>query len=242
MSDEHACKAGKRCRARTRTEDDKGWTPAATHTPHTMCDPCIRWVETDAAALWADYLALHHMVGERPNTQHDSGSKRPDPTSQIPINVHVDALMRDIVDTVERSAEQISDVLHIDNPQNENPTALLAAALAIVEPNITILARVREFDSHQWNEAGDQLVAVDTDGAKLCLKLAELHHRAQNQLGETQGRDRMPVPCPRCEHSTLGRWHGAENVNCLHCGSSWTESDYKRMTLILADDYQELAG
>lgn len=240
MSEDHVCRAGKRCTARTRTEDGKGWTPAATINPNSLCNSCIRWVESETAALWADYLALHRIVGERPNAQHEGG-KRPDPTSQIPLNVHVDALMRDIVDTVERAAEQIADILHIDNPEHPNPTALLAAGLAIVEPNITILSRVGKFDAQQWNDAGDKVEALNTDGPTLCLKLAELHHHAQNQLGETRGRDRMPVPCPRCEHSALGRWHGADNVDCLHCGSSWTESDYKRMTLILADDYQELA-
>lgn len=238
MSD-HICRADAFCKGRSRTEDGKGWIPAATTVSDTLCESCIRHVEAAVRELWGDYMALSRMIGEKPNTTRSEGGKAA-PASQVPINVHVDALMGDIVQTVDRCAEQVADAMRIPNPEQKLRTALLAAGLAIIEPNIAVLAQVGKFDAVEWEPGGEKFDVIELNGPTLCLQLADLHRRARSQAGETRGRDKMPVPCPRCEYTALGRWHGAESVDCARCGSVWSDEDYKRLTMVLADDYKEL--
>ncbi|WP_009473854.1 hypothetical protein [Rhodococcus sp. JVH1] len=239
---DHICRAGDNCQGRQRdSEDRKVWIPAATTVANTLCDSCINSVEQAVSTLWGHYMRLHHILGEMGTVQHSAG-KHPSPSPTVPINVHYDALMVEIVRTVDRCAEQVADVLHMSNPEHERPTALLAAGLAIIEPNIRVLAQVGRFDALEWKKGGEEYDTVELDGPILCMKLLDLRRRARACVGELQGRDRMPVPCPRCEYCELGRWHGSEVINCNSCGSTWTNDDYRHMTMILADDYKELAG
>lgn len=81
---------------------------------------------------------------------------------------------------------------------------------------------------------------VEVDGVDLALDLVVVVGRARARVGITRRRDRMPVPCPRCEHDTLGRWVGGDVVDCLHCHAIWSEPEYRRLTLVLAEDYRGL--
>ncbi|WP_064075892.1 hypothetical protein [Prescottella equi] len=231
---DHTCRADTSCRGRRRNEHSE-WIPATTENPNTLCQSCTRAVETAVAHLWDDYLGLRRSFRDR-DVRPDTGPKSGTPTPQIPVNVHTDALMHEIEDTTIRCAEAITDVLRTPPADIRD----LGRALEIVEPNITALLRVPEHDAMDWNRAGEQWIPVTYDGPTLALQLADLHRRARATLGVERARDRMPVPCPRCEEMQLGRWHGDTTVTCLACGSSWTEDDYHRLTLILADDYHDI--
>lgn len=109
-------------------------------------------------------------------------------------------------------------------------------ALELVEANLDALLMAPPTEHMAWSRDGTEFDHVVFDGPQLALQLVDLHRRARVLAGVARGRDRMPVPCPRCESAELGRWHGEDTVNCLACGSIWTESDYRRLTLVLADD------
>ena len=82
-----------------------------------------------------------------------------------------------------------------------------------------------------------------------CTSLLQLPHADQwghqalslaTRLRRASGRDelvhRLLLPCPRCERKGLERKDGSSTVACRRCGSSWPESDYERLTVILADE------
>ncbi|BDB62372.1 hypothetical protein [Rhodococcus sp. RDE2] len=234
----HACRAGGFCRGRTRAPETGQWIPALTIRPDFLCEGCIRAVTAATAALWQDYLALYRAFGDTSITGPATGPRATSPTPAVPVNVHTDALMGEIADTAHRCATVIAERLALDTDPDERA---VGHNLDLIEKNIEVLLMVPEHDAMVWLPGGEQWESTTQDGVSLALRLVDLHRRASSTLGVTRGRDRMPLPCPRCEESQLGRWHGSELIDCLACGCLWTEFDYRRMTTILATDYQEFA-
>ncbi|UVT24959.1 hypothetical protein NXT08_22420 [Rhodococcus pyridinivorans] len=233
----HACRANDTCRNRVRDYETGNWLSALTIRPRFLCQGCIGAVTAASAALWEDYLALHRAFEDTSITGPTSGRPAASPTPPVPVNVHTDALMGEIADTAHRCAVVIAERLGLADPHERH----VGHNLDLIENNIAILLDVPEHDAMGWLRGGEQWAAIRQDGVSLALGLVDLHRRASATLGVSRGRDRMPLPCPRCEESQLGRWHGAELIDCLACGAAWTEFDYRRMTTILATDYQEFA-
>ncbi|MEZ5152107.1 hypothetical protein [Rhodococcus zopfii] len=233
----HQCRAGQGCRGREYDPESGQWVPALTLRPRFLCPTCIRAVASAAAALWEDYLTLHRVFGDTTVRGPSTGVRAASPTPAVPVNVHADALAQDIADTAHRGALCIADRLGRDAPA-EHATGV---CLDLIEQNLPVLLDVGEHEAMAWHRDGESWGATVQDGPGLAWRLVGLHQRASAMLGVTRGRDRSPLPCPHCEHSQLGRWHGAELFDCLACGSAWTEADYRRMTTILSDDYREFA-
>lgn len=232
---DHTCRAGQFCRGRVRSaEEPYDWIPAQSREPNNLCKSCFRAVEGAVSELFNDVDALSGMFTE-PTAAPVGGSKAASPAPAVPVNVFSESLAKDIRDTVERCAEGIADVLHTTF-ETGSP---FSTAMAMLQPNIETLLQVPWHEAMEWNRAGDDFDHTVKDGPQLALELVDLHRRARAQVGKDRGRDRMPVPCPRCEESQLGRWHGGTVINCLACGSSWPEEDYKRLTLVLSSDYEE---
>lgn len=236
-STSHHCRAGTGCRGRTRNPDTEQWTPALTIRPHYLCSSCIRSVVTATEHLWHDYLELHRAIGDTSVTPPAGGVRAPSPNPAVLINVHTDALMNDIVDTAHRCAVLIAEQLGLDEPDQRAVTR----SIELVEKNVPVLLDIPEHESMAWNRDGESWGHATQDGVGLALRLVELHRSASATLGVTRCRDRMPLPCPMCEEPRLGRDHGEETINCSGCGATWTETDYRRMTTIFADDYKEFA-
>jgi N6-adenosine-specific RNA methylase IME4 len=70
----------------------------------------------------------------------------------------------------------------------------------------------------------------------------ELARRAERAAGLDRLVHHLPVPCPSCDMRTLTREDGAEQVECRACGDVWPEDTYRRLTLVLASDYRDVAG
>jgi hypothetical protein len=70
----------------------------------------------------------------------------------------------------------------------------------------------------------------------------ELARRAERAAGLDRLVHHLPVPCPSCDTRALTREDGAEQVDCQACGRVWREDEYRRLTLILASDYRDVAG
>lgn len=109
MSAAHRCITGPRCRGR----EDKA-QPATTERPNTLCDACLN-AHTDAIKrLLRDYAMLYATIGERQTTAGEAVKSTPTPG--IPINIHADRLMADIVEWAQRGALVIARKLNIAPP------------------------------------------------------------------------------------------------------------------------------
>ncbi|WP_418346187.1 hypothetical protein [Rhodococcus pyridinivorans] len=233
----HQCRAAAGCRGRTRDPNTQQWIPALTIRPDYLCPSCIRSAVAAAENLWHDYLELYRSVGDTTVIAPATGVRAPSPDPAAPINIHIEALMTDIADTAHRCAVLIAERLGVTEPDERAVTL----SLQLVESNIDVLLHVPAHPAMGWLPGGESWGPITQDGVGLALRLIELHRSARATLGVTRGRDRMPLPCPRCEEQRLGRWHGADIIDCGACGSTWTEAGYRSMTSILADDYKEFA-
>lgn len=229
INPDHLCRAEHQCRGRRRDTESGDWLPALTLTTNTLCLSCVLWVEGAVAQLGTEHDALQALFLD-PSARPGGGVKAASPAPAVPINVYTDALAQDIRETVHRCAELICEVIRSNTPE----PVYFGSNYSIVAENVSILLAIPTYETTEWNRAGDDWIYVDYDGPTLALKLVDLHRRARATIGQERGRDRMPLPCPRCEEHQLGRWHGSVTVDCLACGSRWAESDYRQMTLVLA--------
>lgn len=69
-----------------------------------------------------------------------------------------------------------------------------------------------------------------------------LERRAERAAGVDRLVHRLPAPCPSCDRKALVREDGSEQVDCKACGRVWTEGDYRRLVVVVAADYQDVAG
>ena len=97
MTDAHRCITGTRCRGR-----DGDGMPANTERPETLCDSCLA-AHTDAISrLLRDCAMLYATIGERHTAAGEVVRSSRNPG--IPINVHADRLMAEIVEWAHRGA------------------------------------------------------------------------------------------------------------------------------------------
>jgi ribosomal protein L37AE/L43A len=73
-------------------------------------------------------------------------------------------------------------------------------------------------------------------------EVVQLQRRAERAAGLDRLVHHLPVPCPSCDTRALTREDGAEQVECRACGDVWPEDTYRRLTLVLASDYRDVAG
>lgn len=128
------------------------------------------------------------------------------------------------------------------------PDALqtLRACLAIVEPNLDLLAAAPAESFMIWDRPGEETdeplkrddagqpvsvkgwLFVDITGLDALLDLADVHHKIRAELGKTKLRHKLGFPCPRCG-SEVGRDDGTTVVDCKNptCNASWTEREFK---------------
>lgn len=240
MDESHLCRAGASCSSRSRNTETGEWIPRTTVMPNTICPRCIHAIEAAARhQLWSDYLALHRLF-LTPTRHAGSEIRSGEPTSQVPVNVVSDALMNEIADAVYRCASAIAEQLGVTLRE----TGQLAYWLETVEDNVETLIAAPATDVPMWNRAGDDFAPVRMDGVQLALALVDLHRRAVAMVGVERPRERMPVPCPKCESHQLGRIVTTSmvviaDVDCRACGSVWTDAEYRALTQIGATILRE---
>lgn len=241
MSD-HECRAGRWCRGRSRREDETGrlvWVPAETAERSTLCSACREQVARSAFEAEDLWTGLHALLGHLGSGGR--GRRSPGPKSPLPINVHTDALMVELEDRLDRAAEVLRERMRATAAPAGDRQARVRRDARFVMANVDELVAVPLFAASKWHEGGQSWGEVDVDGVDLALDLVVVVGKARSRVGITRRRDRMPVPCPQCEHDTLGRWVGGDVVDCLNCHAVWSEDEYRRLTLVLAEDYRGLA-
>ncbi len=232
---DHTCRSGSHCSARRRNTDGV-FVPEITLHPNTLCLSCVRRVQPAVSGLWSDYLALDRMASDPTLRAPIRSDVHSTPVPPVPVDVHADALMCEIAEEAHRSAECIADQLHMTTP----PATSVGLCLDLIESNVDVLLNVPAHDSMVWNRMGDDYTEATFDGPALAVRLVELHRRARLAIAVDVGRERMPLPCPLCEGSTVGRSHGEIDIDCRSCGKRWTPEEYQQMTQILATVHADL--
>ncbi|MDV6299967.1 hypothetical protein R3P82_12690 [Dietzia maris] len=238
---DHQCRAGRRCRGRSRREDASGslvWVPAETVERSSLCELCREQVARAAFEAEDLWTGLHALLGHLGSGR--SGRRSPGPKSPVPINVHTDALMVELEDRLDRASEVVRERMAATAAPAGDRQARVARDARFVMANVAELVAVPRFDATRWADSGETWGECEMDGVDLALDLLDVVSRARSRVGITRRRDRMPVPCPQCEHDTLGRWVGGEVVDCLTCHAVWSEEEYRRLTMVLAEDYRGL--
>lgn len=109
MTDTHRCITGTRCRGR-----DSDGKPANTERPGTLCDACLA-AHTDAISrLLRDYAMLYATIGERHAAAGETVKSSRNPA--IPINIHADRVMAEIVEWAQRGAIVVARQLNTALP------------------------------------------------------------------------------------------------------------------------------
>lgn len=166
----HRCIAAAACRKPDTADDTR--QGALTEHANTLCPPCRTHIEAAVHQLPRDWAELRHALGEH---THTTGSKiRSTPTPATPISTRKEALMAGIVDMADRAAAVVSNTLHTGQPsarRRPHPEAVLgsiawcaaqnarpddaqtvAAAIAIVEPDVELLAAAPPEPALVWKK------------------------------------------------------------------------------------------
>lgn len=237
----HRCDFGGLCQAFI-IEDGRR-APARIDMPHGLCDSCARWVRHSLKALPQDWLKLKLTIGE--SRTQIGGGRRPKPESRVLLNTGTDAMMRDIVSLCTWAVKTVAPVLRImsevvpPNPSSVVEYRVITRAVALVSDNVTKLVTV-------------------ADGVEICEQIVLLHRRAVRQLGETEQREKLALPCPSCGRQSLVREvqdrRGRESVGgvatpevvrCLSCeggpnrDGTWSESDYRWLSTMVLSEREE---
>lgn len=132
--------------------------------PNTLCGRCIQAATDLTEQLPDQWGQLHAMLGER-HAGIDVGIRKPKPSGTVNLNLHVDALLGNILEAVTAAAEVLADklamtdstghpldvtrILHRDDngkligSSARPPHAQVATCAGIVAPNIHTLMLIR---------------------------------------------------------------------------------------------------
>lgn len=207
MSDTHRCIADTKCRNSTLIDDERHG--ALTEKPDTLCPGCLEYIESAVHQLPRDWAELRNTLGERAN---NIGQKiRSSPTPAIPMSTRKEALMAEIVDYADYAADIISETLHIERtsalvqppPDAEsgsiawnaaenstpNQARVLAAAIAIIEPSIDLLAAATKQPALVWKSPHRctihaQLIADAETQLAAELKMPDINDAGPKQIKE----------------------------------------------------------
>lgn len=216
------------------------WEGGPTLTRRGLCETCALYVERALAELPTDYTELHLLL-----SSGDSGIQEVLVTSseelKVPIRLSVEALMARMVAEAQAWAEPVAELLLIDWDTDQmsrcRPGFRLQRAAQLLSNALDTLLGLG-VQEHRHALDSDWLVR---DGVDAAIEFLHLHDLTRSVCGMTRLIHKLPAPCPRCERLTLVRHNGCEHVTCEGCGVRWPEDQYQRLTLVLAEDYQDEA-
>jgi len=207
-----------------------------------LCMACTDRVVSALEQLPLDYTELHFLLasGESGITSDMvMGSKE----LQVPIRVSIEALQASMVHETQAWAEPIAERLGVDWDTDKvhhcRPGFVLQRAARLLANSITPFLNLPE-QEYRHHSTGEW---VERDGIDGALELMHMHDMVRFAAGKTKLIHRLPTPCPRCQRLSLVRHNGADVVECESCPriarAIWTEKDYKRLSLVLADDWSD---
>lgn len=179
-----------------------------------LCGGCYGRLERTIAELPAVHTWLQGAL--QPGTtagEHVTATREP-PT---PLRVDVYDERVDIAGKLTEWARLVAEERQLHGPTDSRPESTAAFLLTHLD----------------WSAAQPW---VDEYAAEMF----ELRRDAHTLAPWTPGTHRLPAPCPTCDALTLIRHDGADHVTCDSraggCGRSWSETQYRRLVLVLATE------
>lgn len=233
----HHCLRGRHCHDHITTPDGHR-VGADTAAPDSLCPGCERRTGRAIADLPRLYAELETIIGQRSVAGEPVSGTREQPT---PPRLDVLTLQAGIDATLTAWAGPVASRCRLDwSPPRVHRLRAgprVHRAAHILASNMDALLRLPVLDIDVWI-ADHGVITVKSNGVEGALRLVRLHQRGRHLVTGGTGDVRLPVPCPQCEAPALVRRNGGDQVTCEGCGSSWPENDYRRLCLILADDYR----
>jgi hypothetical protein len=208
-----------------------------------LCAACERVVTDAISSLPSDYVALcmassdHGMVFNETVT-----ASRELP---IPINLTFATLAEQILTETIAFAYPVACALNIDWMTIQSPrkggkyrnTTVFNKAAKLLSQSVPTLLGLPTYEYYLMND--DQWVTVEADGMAVALALLSLHRVAQAAIGVTRMIQQLSTPCPYCPDNAvkLVREIGYDNRYCPQCFASFSELDYRRLTIVLSAEY-----
>ncbi|WP_156749638.1 hypothetical protein [Mycobacterium sp. E1747] len=263
MTESHRCAAGRDCRDAENFDDPttgkttRRGAPVAAESG--LCESCTgaaRYAVSDMVETW---LSLHLAIGDtsRRLNQKVSISR----SAPINLNTDADALKTSIVEWLVAAAARVAETLNCEEPSPRNNTdaehaRVVLACTRILEPNIDTLIGLPAGEVMVWLSAAETQypgerfyvddhgtphigVKVTTmTGAELALKLVKLRSKARSFLALTTPKDKLSLPCWRCNQLELTRRHERrgttviDQVDCAACEKSWPYEQYQNIIAI----------
>ena len=97
------------------------------------------------------------------------------------------------------------------------------------EPGIPLSLHVM----HLISQCEDAMLLVVWDDG---LEVAQIHNRAEKQVGLRESWEPRLLPCPLC-NEPLARKFGTERIQCRGCGFSLTEERYRGLVGVYVEFY-----
>jgi hypothetical protein len=221
------CTAGRSCAAYDRV----GRAPAPADAGGPLCRACCARAESDIRALPIDYWELQDELVPGRATELGRRGGSPD---RVPLALHVEALQRDIVWTLQVWEPPVREVAGLPPEQTRGVRDSWAVAVAagVVAPRIGLLVALGPTCGY-----ADGLVAgpVERDGLYAVESLRRLHRLARSALGLTRRVFVLQGDCSGCGATALRRRDASDTVWCDACNGRWSFDDYQRYVGLVFD-------
>ena len=251
------CARGERCAARKTAPGDGGArivVPAQTYRVYCDADRTrIQDVLNDMPARYAELRARIGDKGRADGPRVSGGAKTP----PVPINLGVDALIRQIEEIVLSWDERIRTIARLTDLTAPTRTAAVPTTCEALAAHVDALlgldnedmARTMDLaraehlpdDANGWVHPAGEWIQYNTalSGEDAGREVLNLHHRALKVLGQTPLHHDLITPCWACGERALHRHDGsaglADHVECLRCREQYLGS---RLRSLMVEEEQ----
>lgn len=234
---QHHCSRGEWCASSVIVTEDGETRREPAYTFQSFCP---RDREHVAAAL-DDLPDLHARLSDELGEKRRGGGEKVtvSKSAPIPVNTAVDALMRDITETLVSWHERVADIARLSFPggdlsrRRRDHVAVEAAVTALSGHLDALLALPPQ---PMWRTADDSRELEDLDGAAAGLEILHLHYLCRRLLGETRARAETfdGIPCRECEDIALEHAEPpsdpdehAPKSRCASCGDVMDDEEFE---------------
>lgn len=259
-----ACARGTRCSAARSVRTEDGWERVPAMGPRPLCDLDRDHVKRTLGDLPSRYVTLWTHLG--PGGGVKNGDRPPGKSgSKVPMNLGVDALMRELIEVTTSWEDRVREVAHLSSVivtqgrrNGATHRALIRACMVLYAHSEALfsLNRMDMFRSRDMNDrrgfpngavivranylAGWYIYKAPLNGTDGALELLNLAHKIRSTLLETRAPQHLEVRCSTCGQRTLERYDGyaglEDEATCTTCGDTYSNQRY---LLLLREEHEE---
>jgi hypothetical protein len=211
------------------------------------------------------YVTLWTALGKSGRPPGSEGKPPGKSGSRVPLNLGVDALMREIIEVTTsweyrvRDVARLSSVMTVAGRRNGITHRTLVRACAVLNAHSEALLSLNQESMYRSRDLADRrqlpdeavvvkystiagwaIYSLPMDGTDGALELLNLAHRVRSTLMETRAPHHLEVRCSTCGRRTLERfdgWAGLEDeATCTTCGDVYSNQRY---LLLLREEHEE---